>query len=402
MFKFCMLLVSLVCLPSLAKAQVVPQFRGPGGLGISKEKGLPVNFSDTENLRFKTPLPGRGLSNPAIADGRIYVTACSTHQEKRLHVLCLDLKDGKLLWERTIAATSPTLCHPKTNMAAPCPVTDGKFVYALFATNDVVCYDRDGNLQWVRSLVSDYPTVGNYVGMAASPTLVKDVLILDIVNNGESFAAGLDVKTGENKWRIDRAKNINWCTPLVLNVEGKEEVLLQGGDGLFAIDPSTGKEKWAITDKKFQTIPSPTVGDGIIYTPGEKFFAIRPGSSKGNPEVLWQSLKLPTGYCSPIYHKGKVYALSSRGVLNCADAKDGKPLWDMRLEGEFAASPLLAEDRLYVVSEKGEASVIQIEPEHKALAVNHLNDTILASPVAADGALFFRSDRFLYCFGTKR
>jgi len=394
-------LVLLLAVAAPALAQDVPQFRGVGGLGITKETGLPVNFGEKENLRYKVPLTGRGLSNPVIADGRLYLTACSGYQEKQLHVFCFDVKDGKQLWERKIAATSPTLCHPKTNMAAPTPATDGKFVYALFATNDVACFDRDGNLQWYRSLVSDYPTVGNYVGMAASPVLVKDILVVDIVNNGESFAAGLDAKTGENRWRVDRPKQINWVTPLVIRNDGKDEVVLQAGEGMLAVDAATGKERWSVTDKQFLTMPSPTYGDGVIYTPGEKFFALSPGSSKGNPEVLWQTNKLPTGYCSPIYQAGKVYAMSSRGVLNCADAKNGKPLWDMRLQGNFAASPLLAGNRLYVVSEDGQASVVEIAPEQKILATNFLKDTILASPVAANGALFLRSDKYLYCFGAK-
>jgi outer membrane protein assembly factor BamB len=394
------LLVLSVLVVAPVHAEDVPQFRGRGGLGVSTEKGLPVNFGDKENLRYKVALPGRGLSNPVIAGGRVYVSACSGYLEKKLHVLCFDVKDGRLLWERKFAATSPTLCHPKTNMAAPTPVTDGRFVYALFATNDIVCLDKDGNLEWVRSLVADYPTVGNYVGMAASPILYKDLLIVDIVNNGESFAAGIDVKTGANRWRIERPREINWVTPLLIRNGKSDEVVLQGAGGLVAIDPANGKERWSIQDKKFLAQPTPTFGDGVVFSPAERFLAIRPGGGKA--EIAWDTPKLPTGFASPIYHEGKVYALSSRGILNCADAVSGKALWDLRLEGNYAASPLLAEGRLYVVSEEGQASVIELQPEPKIAAVNALGETILASPVASDGALFLRSDRYLYCFGTKR
>lgn len=394
------LFVVLFCVP-LAQAEDVPQFRGLGGLGISSEKGLPVNFGEGENLRYKVPLPGRGLSNPVIAGGRVFLTACSEYQEKKLHVLCLDQKDGRLLWERHFRSTGMTLCNSKTNMAAPTPVTDGKVVCALFATGDLACLDKDGNLLWYRSLVSDYPTVGNAVGMAGSPVLYKDLLIVDLINVGESFVAGVDVRTGENRWRMPRKRDINWVTPLVTRNGERDEVIVQSGDGLFAHDPTTGKVLWSITDKKFAGIPSPTFGEGMILAPGEKFFAIKPAAGKAPAEVLWQSAKLPTGYCSPICHEGRVYALSYGGVLNCADAKNGKPLWDLRLEGKFAASPLLAEGKLYAVSEDGLATVIQIGDDPQVLATNPLKDTILACPVASGRALFLRSDRYLYCFGKK-
>src|SRR5262249_45411184 len=140
------------------------QFRGPGGAGVSDETGIPTTWSEKENIRWKADLPGRGLSNPVIAGGRVYVTACSGHEQQRLHVLCLDVRNGKKLWERQVWATGNTGCHEKTNMAAPTPATDGERVYALFATADLACFDKNGNLLWYRSLVGDYPTLTNQVG----------------------------------------------------------------------------------------------------------------------------------------------------------------------------------------------------------------------------------------------
>src|SRR2546428_749632 len=160
---------SLFLVPfSFALAADWPQWRGPGGGGGAEEKGLPVPWSATENVRWKGELPGRGLSAPVIAAGRVYVTAATGHDQDRLHVLCFDEATGRKLWERQFWATGTTLCHPKTNMAAPTPATDGKHVYALFATQDLACLDADGNLLWFRSLTGDYPTVGNNVGMASS------------------------------------------------------------------------------------------------------------------------------------------------------------------------------------------------------------------------------------------
>jgi len=153
---------------AVAAAGDWPQYHGPRGSAVSDETGIATTWSETENIRWKADLPGRGLSNPVIAGGRVYLTASSRPQESRLHVLCFDLRSGKKLWERQFWSTGNTGCHPKTCMAAPTPATDGERVCALFATGDLTCLDKDGGLLWYRSLVGDYPTVSNQVGMAAS------------------------------------------------------------------------------------------------------------------------------------------------------------------------------------------------------------------------------------------
>ncbi len=383
-------------------AQDVSQFRGPGGRGTSKETGLPVTWSAKENIRWKVELPGRGLSNPVIAGGKVFVTAATGFQQDRLHLLCFDLAGGKKLWHRQLWATGTTLCHSKTNMAAPTPVTDGKNVYALFATCDLAAFDADGNLLWYRSLVGDYPTIGNNVGMAASPTLWNGLLLICLENAGESFAVAIDTRTGENRWRIDRPRGINWVTPLVIQNGKQDAVLFQGPADLSAHDPASGKKLWAVTDKHFATIPSPTFADGLIYASGEKLFAIRPGQGDDKPHIVWQSAKHPTGYASPVHYQGRLYTISFGGVLNCSDAATGNHLWALRLEGKYAASPLAADDKLYLASEEGGVAVVQAGPQGKILATNTLPETFLASPVAAAGALFLRSDRHLYCIGGKK
>lgn len=397
--------LSLVLSTAALGAEDVPQFRGLGGAGVSGEKGLPIKWGEKENLLWKTELPGRGLSNPVIAGGRIYLTACTGPEQKREHVLCFDAKTGKKLWERQLWATGTTLCHPITCMAAPTPVTDGAHVYALFATGDLVCYSKDGELAWYRSLVGDYPTVGNNVGIAVSPVLHNGMLIVCLENVGESFAAGIDIRTGQNRWRIERPRGINWVTPLVIKNGDRDEVLLQGPADLTAHDPATGKKRWSLTGS-FGTAPSPVWAEGKVFTTGGKFLAVRPGTETEKPVVAWDSPKLRTGYCSPVYHQGRVYALSGDGMLNCGDAATGKSLWSQRPEtpdGEkYWASPFIAEGRLYIVSQKGTATVLQLGDQPEVLAVNELRDTIMASPVASGGALFLRSDRYLYCIAEKK
>jgi outer membrane protein assembly factor BamB len=389
-------------LPAAALAADWPQWRGPNGTGAAAEKGLPVRWGPAENIRWKVELPGRGLSLPVITKGRVYVTACTGPDQERLHVLCFDEKTGKKLWERQFWATGSTVCHPKTNMAAPSPATDGEHVYALFATQDLACLDARGNLLWFRSLTGDYPTVGNNVGMASSPVLWKDLLIVAVENPGESFGVAIDKRTGKNRWRVPRPRDVHWVTPLVIDNGGRAEAVFQSGGEIAGYDAETGAKRWSLTGKRLSTVASPIHARGVLFAPGERFLALEPGADAADPRLLWQSNKLPTGYASPVYHEGRVYAVSARGIVNCADAGTGKPLWSQRLEGEFAASPLAADGKLYVVSEAGTTTVLRLGDRAEVLGTSALGETILASPVAANGALYLRSDRHLYCIAEKR
>jgi outer membrane protein assembly factor BamB len=404
--NFLALLIALPILwDALEKRSTVaadwPQFRGPGGSGVSSESGLPIKWSATENLRWKADLPGRGLSNPVIAGGRVYVTASSGHEQGRLHVLSFDAATGKKLWERQFWATGGTSSHPKTCMAAPTPATDGKHVYALFATGDLVCLDGDGNLAWYRSLVGDYPTITNQVGMAASPVLWKDLVFVPMENEGDSFLGALDVVTGKNRWKAAQSRGINWTTPLVVAEGDGALVLFQSGQQLAAYDAATGSQRWSHKSGGLSTIPSPAVGSGMILVPGGDLLALRPASNGATPEVLWKNAKLrPGGFSTPLYYQDRVYSVGGIG-LNCASASDGKLLWQERAKGPFSASPVAGDGKIYLVNEEGTTTVFQAGNEAKLLATNSLNDTILATPAIADGALYLRSDGHLYCIGSR-
>lgn len=209
--------LSFVLCPS-APAADWPQFRGPDGSGVSDDTGLPTTWDVKAgtNVRWRAELPARGVSCPVVAAGRVYVTCCSGVRQDRLHVLCFEAATGKRLWERQFTATGSTNSHPKTSMAGATPVSDGRRVFALFGTGDLAALDADGNLLWYRALVRDYPTITNQVGMAASPVLYKDVLLLPLENAGDqSLALALDAGTGRNRWKAERTRDINWVTPLV-------------------------------------------------------------------------------------------------------------------------------------------------------------------------------------------
>jgi outer membrane protein assembly factor BamB len=399
-------LVACLCLPlgaNVGRAADWPQFRGPGGGSVSDEKDLPVKWSTTENVRWKADLPGRGVSNPVIASGRVYVTATSGYRESRLHVLCFDEATGKKLWERQFASTGNTACHPKTCMAAPTPATDGQNVYALFATGDLAALDADGTLLWYRSLASDYPNLTNQVGMAASPVLNKDLLFLPMENAGDSFVAALDKATGKNRWKVPRPRSINWVTPLLVSAGGRTDVLFQSAKELTAYDPDTGKVRWSFKEEAPSSIPMPAAGDGLLFVPGEEggLFALKQKSAGAAPEMVWRSSEIAAGFASPVYFKGRVYGLSRIGV-NCLDAADGKQLWLQRIKGPIAASPVVADGKLYVVNEAGTTFVLQLGDAPKILASNALNETILATPAIANGAIYLRSDEHLYCIGAAK
>jgi outer membrane protein assembly factor BamB len=400
------LLLSLcsLCLGSASRAGDWPQFRGPGGSGVAEEKGLPVRWSTTENVRWRADLPGRGVCNPAIAGGRVYITASSGYRQDRLHVLCLDFATGKKLWERQFWATGSTTSNPKTCMAGPSPVTDGEHVYALFATGDLVCLDRDGNLVWYRALERDYPLVTNQVGMAASPLLYRDVLVVPLENAGDSFVAGLDRRSGRNLWKHQRARDINWVSPVLLTNRGRTDLLVQSRHELTAYDPESGSRRWAFTAEELADVPSPVTGtDTVLLSAHDAVVALRPPGETGTPEVAWRSTKLRAGAATPLVYQGRVYQVNSARVLLCAEADTGKVVWQQRLglEGIIWASPVAADGKVYVVNEAGTTAVVQAGDTPRLLGSNALDETILATPALAGGAVFLRSDPHLYCIGAK-
>jgi outer membrane protein assembly factor BamB len=365
---------------------------------------LPIHWSQTEGIRWKADLPGRGVSCPIIAGGKVYVTACSGFQQTRLHALCYEAATGKKLWERQFWATGNTMCHDKTCMAAPTPVTDGERIYALFACGDLAAFDPNGNLLWYRSLGRDYSTLGNNVGMAASPVLCKDVLILPMVNPGDSFVAGLDKYTGRNLWKSEQPRDLNWVTPLVIDQNGTSEVLFQSARGLTASDPETGRVRWSFMAQKLSEVPSPVRANDLLLVAAGGALGLRPGSESKSASIAWQSGKLASGYSSPLYYEGRVYAVNTAGVLNCADAASGKTLWQERLKGksnQYWGSPIVADGKLYAVDEGGTTTVVQIGPQPIVLASNPLNETILATPAISGGAIYLRSDQHLYCIGSR-
>ncbi|HXG49034.1 MAG TPA: PQQ-binding-like beta-propeller repeat protein, partial [Methylomirabilota bacterium] len=374
------------------------QFRGPAGNGVATEAALPTALDAARHIAWEIDLPGRGLSSPIIVGDRIFVTCASGPRQDRLHVLCFRAADGARLWERQFWATGRTMCHEKTSVAAPTPTSDGQRIFAIFSSNDLVCLDLDGNLLWLRGLGRDYPNASNSLGMSSSLVVADGTLVAQVENDSESFAAGLDVTTGTNRWKLDRPRSANWTSPVLLPhpSHGRTVVALQSGKGVLAIEPATGREVWNYTDGA-STIPSSALGDGVLFVPSHGLTALKTDGASAAPEQLWRSNQLRPGTASPLVLAGRVFALNDAGVLNCGDAATGQRLWQLRLKGPFSASPVAAGHHLYVCNEKGLLQVVDTtKPEGAVVGELDLRQTVLGTPAIAGGALYIRSDRKLW------
>jgi outer membrane protein assembly factor BamB len=378
------------------------QFRGQNGAGVSSEAGLPTQWSETENVAWKAPLPGRGLAAPIIIGDLVVVTASSGPRQDRLHVLAFDAATGKPRWERQLWATGRTMTHPKTSVAACTPASDGKRIFATYSTNDVAAFDLAGNLLWFRGLGLDYPNASNSLGMASSPVVVGDTFIQQVENDSESFAIGLDVNTGVNRWKIDRPIRANWTSPaIVRGPDNAPGVLLQSSASLVCVEPATGKPLWTYAET-CSTIPSSTVQGDLVFVPSHGVAALRhvPGSQA--PEKLWQENKLDPGTSSPVAYGDKLFVISRAGVLKAANLKTGEIAYQLRLKGSFSGTPVIADGKLLVFNEDGEGLVVELgEKEGKIIGGGKLEGPILCTPAVANGAIYVRSDAHLWKIGKK-
>lgn len=394
---FCCLAVAL---SGALRAEDWTQFRGTSRDGAAPDQELPVEWNDQENVSWTADLPGRGPSSPIVVGNRVIVTASGGANQRRLHVLCFDARTGSRLWHRHFWATGRTLCHSDSAVAAPTPASSQGRVFAFFSSNDLACLDMDGNLLWYRGVAHDYPRAGNDVGMASSPLVVDGAVIVQVENQGDSFALGVDAATGENLWRIPRERRANWASPARLFDQANQRNLavLQSPHGVTAVEPQNGEVVWQY-EADCQSIPSPTAGGDIVYVPAGGITALRPDhhAEMKRPEVLWSENRLGPSGASPVIHDGRIYTVNRSGVLSCGDAHTGEVLWRLRLKGRFWASPVGVGKRLYLINTDGLAQVVQdTGTDGKLVGTGDFGETIQATPAVAQGALFVRSDARLW------
>jgi outer membrane protein assembly factor BamB len=363
------------------------------------------NVESGQNIAWKAQLPGRGRSGPIVVAGRVFITASSGEPEERLHAICISAASGKPLWQRDFWATGRTQCHESSAVAAPTPASDGKYLFAFYASNDLACLDLEGNLIWFRGLAYDYPDAGNDVGMSSSPVVSGDCVIVQIENQGDSFVAALDRATGETRWRIERPPVRGaWCSPAIVPAYGeqKELLILQDPQGCSAHDPATGQELWKY-DQPCGDIPSPLGLGEIVFVPSQGLTALKRQPATSTAEVLWKSSKLDLGNASPVVHQGRVYALNRAGAISCASTTDGEILWRARLRGSFWTTPVLAGGHLFCINRDGLTNVVRPNDERGELvAENDLGEPVFASPAVADDAIYIRTDPHLWKISAQR
>jgi outer membrane protein assembly factor BamB len=401
--RFAWALLGLLIVGAPGRAGNWPGWRGPHGNGVSEEATAPLEWSASDGVRWKAAIPGVGVSTPIVWDDRVFVTSSSGHQHRDLHLLCLDRRDGSVLWHRRFFGSAPTrYFEGRTSMATPTPVTDGRHVWAFFGTGDLFCLDVDGELVWTRSLVQEYERFQNRFGMASSPLLVGDMVVLQCDHWGQSYLLAMDKRGGKNVWKTDREENLSWTTPLVTDVSGRTEIVVSGTLRVRSYDPATGKQLWMVEGLTRDMVPTPVAGDGMIYVtcgPGGASYAIRAGGS-GNitaSHVAWRNPRGAPFVPSPLYLDGRYYLINDTGIVTCLDGKSGKPLKQQRIGEKFTASPVAAAGRLYFVDEKGATTVLSADENVEVLARNELGENVLSSPAIAHGELFIRSMAHLYC-----
>ena len=432
-------LLGLIHLTSPVMAKPKPeanwgQWRGPNSQGISTESGLPTEWSATKNVKWKTEIPGRGHSSPIVWGDRIFLTTAfegdiiadakpakhilegqeyvhpdstAGNRHHTLKVLCLDRRNGKVLWEQTAyAGRVYDGRHRKSTYADATPVTDGRYVYTWFGSEGMYCYDFAGKLVWKKSL-GGIATIG--LGIGTSPILFENLIILqcDEDEGQKSFITALDKRTGKEVWRTPRKIEASWTTPVIARTPTRVELVASGKEHIISYDPATGKELWRCQGTGGYTVPTPLVGHGIVVAsaahPVKRAVAIRLGGSgdvTGTAQVVWQRDK-GTGYTpSSIFYGDYVYLLTDRGLLTCVDARTGEVKYEgarVPKAATFSASPVAFEDKILLTSEDGDTFVLKAGPQHEVIKTNSLDEPIYASPAIAAGNLFIRTAKHLYC-----
>lgn len=374
------------------------QFRGPNGNGVADEMGVPTTLDLANGKSWKISLPGEGLSSPIIVGDRVFVTCSSGLNQQRLHVICFNAATGSKLWERRFWATGRTMCHEKTAVAAPTPASDGERVVAIFSSNDIVCLDLDGNLIWFRGLGRDYPNASNSLGMSSSLVIAGGVVVAQVESQSEAFTAGLDLQSGLNRWKLERARGPNWTSPVMLKNGTTELVALQSSKGIVAVEPATGRTVWHYTNSA-SSVPSSTPNGGTLLVPSQGLTALEFSTGTESPKPLWRSSQLRPGTPSPTVVGARIFSLNDGGVLTCGDAVTGERLWQLRLKGPFSASLVVAGQFLYCANEKGLVQIVDsTKPEGEVVSELNLGEPIIGTPSIANGAIYFRSDGWLWRF----
>lgn len=374
-----------------------PQFRGPGGQGHSSERGLPITWSEDENIAWKVPIAGLGWSSPAIQGDRIWLTT-ALDDGHSLRAICLDRDTGEEIHNvEVFQKDNPGPIQSKNSHASPTPILEGDRVYVHYGAHGTACLTTDGEVVWRRIL--DYY---HRHGPGGSPALAGDLLVINCDGYDAQFVVALDKHTGAIRWKKDREGQQAYCTPLMITVDGKAQAISPGGDAVVAYAPKTGDEIWRVRYDGYSNVPRPVFGHGLLFICSgyndPVLYAIQPDGNGDvtDTHVVWSLNRGVPLNPSPLLVANELYIVNDSGFARCLDARTGAVHWLHRFGDGFSASPIYADGRIYYLREDGEATVIAPGTTFEKLAVNRLEGRTLASIAVSDGALFLRSDRHLY------
>jgi outer membrane protein assembly factor BamB len=409
-------LIAVVSAPVLiASADNWPGWRGPDGTGHSQERDVPVRWSATESVRWKTPLPGPGMSSPIVWGDRVFLTQALDNDGRQRGVLCFDRKDGRLLWQKTVEhAEKESSYSGEPHFASGTPVTDGERVIAAFGSAGVVCYDFQGKQLWRRDLGKAEQIWGN----AISPILHGDRVILNFGPGERTFLIALDKKTGQDVWKVDQPGGRyghapsewigSWSVPVVLKTSERDELIVSWPEAVKAYNPKTGELLWTCRGLGPLVYSTPLVTPEAIVAMsgfGGPYLAVKPGGKGDVTDThrLWHVPgRSPQRVGSGIIAGEHVYILNAIGTVQSLELKTGKTLWEERASGASWSSMVHADGRLYVTDQKGETLVLAAKPVLEILARNPLGERSQSSPAISNGEVFIRTYGHLWCIGGKR
>jgi outer membrane protein assembly factor BamB len=389
-----------------------PQFRGPSGQGLASETGLPLEWSESRNVLWKSPVPGRGWSSPSISGGRVWLTTSIEGSEGRrrglsLRALAFDVATGReVVNTEVFRVDRPEELNAKNSYASPTPIVDGDRVYVHFGAQGTAALTTTGEIVWKTRL--DYQSQH---GNGGSPALHGDLLIINCDGNGgDAYVVALDVKSGKTRWKTPRRQPADqaYTTPLVISAGGRDQVVSVGAYRAVAYDPANGREIWRVAyDDGFSNVPRPVFGQGLVFIATgfqqPALIAVRPDGTGDvtRSHVAW-TLRRGAPYTpSPIHVGEQLFIVNDAGIATCVDARTGTIHWQQRLGGNYSASPVYADGRIYFQSEEGVTTAIEPATTFKRLATSQLDGAMLASMAVAERSFFIRTQSHLYRIGSR-
>ena len=399
-----------VCMivPAGEAAGYWPRWRGPSGQGWVTDGEYPDTWSVTENVIWKVPLPGAGNSSPIIWNEYIFLTTAYEKGKKR-SILAFQRSDGRLMWECFAPHAAPEQAHFKNGHASATPATDGRHVYSYFGSHGLLAVDMNGTLVWH----TDIGAINTLHGSACSPLLYHDLVIIvqDLREGRGSFIGAFDRETGQERWRTPRNGRRGWYSPIAIRSGSRDEIIVSGSNEVKAYDPGTGKELWTVRGNMDEVIPTPVVGHGLLFCSSGRegpTLAIKPGGSGDvtDTNIIWSIPKDSPFIPSPILYGDYLYTVNDiKSTASCIDARSGRILRQeqigrVRREG-FSSSPVAINDKVFFTNDDGETFVLKAGPDFKLLHVNHLDESVLASPALVDSRWYWRTVKHLVAIGNQ-